>query len=574
MKILLLLFLGFFLLQAVRCRDGNRILLATLLAWLAVDPGWTVHRFVPPRLTVLVDDSKSMERPLFESDSTPVLQAVELTKRLPKLLGTDRYRIDVHRLSEIVPGTSPLGTAVKTLERQAPDAAALLLLSDGIGVDGPPLERIQTLPVPIYAVGFGATAPVPDLRWRTTDLSRTTFPGEPIRLTPVLEAVGFTTPIDVDVQLDELFSGAKIQAVLSRKIKIDPSTESSPVPLEWNVSEPGEHRFRLSVGKQPNEWIDANNRVEFSVVVEKEKIRVLLLDQTPRFEYRFLRELFRREPGFDLKTILLEADPRYVEQDPVALQPDAVDVSRFDVVIVGDIDPNSRIFMQLRQQWDAADAPQGLVHLPGRRFGMKGFEATPWTVGTDFTESTQPMIFRFTSETFGSLPPIFQAIQPQESAPAIQILAVTENDLPLIALRSLGRTTLLWCGTDELWRLRSVDGGTVYRDFWIRNVRTLAGKTSNPNEYQHVQPLRDASEKEFNRLVRNDDGMKKTAVAYEPFSESGVRKVLDQLPPGKPEIAETKRYPFIPRPLLFAAILGILVLMMINRKGRGYGIDV
>ena len=54
--------------------------------------------------------------------------------------------------------------------------------------------------------------------------------------------------------------------------------------------------------------------------VRKAKIKVLLVQEYPNFEYRYLTQLLKRDPTIDLRTVLQEADVEHSKQDASALR--------------------------------------------------------------------------------------------------------------------------------------------------------------------------------------------------------------------------------------------------------------
>ena len=63
-----------------------------------------------------------------------------------------------------------------------------------------------------------------------------------------------------------------------------------------------------------------NNRLARTIQVRKEKIRVLLVQAYPSFEYRFLRNMLRPRRNDRPHTVLQDADVEYTEQDKTALR--------------------------------------------------------------------------------------------------------------------------------------------------------------------------------------------------------------------------------------------------------------
>ena len=77
----------------------------------------------------------------------------------------------------------------------------------------------------------------------------------------------------------------------------------------------GERTFVLEIDPRPRELQVENNRIERVVTVRKEKIKVLLVESEPRYEFRYLKNYLEREETIDLSVVLLSSDPEYSEQD-------------------------------------------------------------------------------------------------------------------------------------------------------------------------------------------------------------------------------------------------------------------
>src|SRR5206468_1349151 len=115
-----------------------------------------------------------------------------------------------------------------------------------------------------------------------------------------------------------------------------------------------------------------NNRLERTVNVRKERLRVLLVDSEPRYEYRYLKNYLQREESIDLNVVLLSSDPEYSDQDKAALPtfPAAKDeLFAYDVVLIGDADPG---FMSQSQMQNLAEFVTekggGILFIAGEAF--------------------------------------------------------------------------------------------------------------------------------------------------------------------------------------------------------------
>ena len=134
----------------------------------------------------------------------------------------------------------------------------------------------------------------------------------------------------------------------------------------------GERTFILEIDKQPRELQAENNRIERVVTVRKEKIKVLLVESEPRYEFRYLKNYLEREETIDLGVVLLSSDPEYSEQDRSALPtfPAAKDeLFAYDVVIVGDADPGFLSHSQMQNLTEfVTEKGGGILFIAGESF--------------------------------------------------------------------------------------------------------------------------------------------------------------------------------------------------------------
>ena len=108
------------------------------------------------------------------------------------------------------------------------------------------------------------------------------------------------------------------------------------VPAEEN----GRREFTLSIEPLPEEHGTANNSASVAVEVMQDKLRVLLADRISRWEFRYLEQLFRRDEHVEFDKLLF--NPTVSATGPLsesrALPRDADSWSRYDVVILGDLE--------------------------------------------------------------------------------------------------------------------------------------------------------------------------------------------------------------------------------------------
>ena len=144
---------------------------------------------------------------------------------------------------------------------------------------------------------------------------------------------------------------------------------------------PGEITYILEVEPRPRELQTENNRIERTINVRKEKLKVLLVDSEPRYEFRYLKNYLEREETIDLSVVLLSSDPEYSEQDRSALPtfPAAKDeLFAYDVVLIGDADPS---FLSASQMQNLAEFVTekggGILFIAGENFDPLRYKGTP-----------------------------------------------------------------------------------------------------------------------------------------------------------------------------------------------------
>src|SRR5262249_27001081 len=147
-----------------------------------------------------------------------------------------------------------------------------------------------------------------------------------------------------------------------KDVTIEPGNKTVKVRLIHRPTEPGEKVFVIRVPVQEGEIDKENNTIERTIHVrEAKQIKVLYVEGYRRYEYHYLKTLLERESSrvkgnksVNLKVLLLDADADFNKQDRTALSAfptpfhkvdvhtNDADLWSYDVVILGDIDPEPR----------------------------------------------------------------------------------------------------------------------------------------------------------------------------------------------------------------------------------------
>ncbi|MBI3864456.1 MAG: VWA domain-containing protein [Planctomycetia bacterium] len=433
------------------------------------------------------------------------LQAAQIDELLPKL-----------RDVAVQGDQTRLGDALRDVLnglRGAPPSA-IIILSDGITTDGEKLSaaarNARQKSVPLYLVALGNADPVIDLELHNVLADDVAFVNDPVTFSYTLTGHGLsgrTTRVVLKKQVES--------AVLASQ-DVTVSDEGRPQKLEitYTPQAAGEIDLVLEAAALPKESNVKNNSESRHVSVRDEKIRVLVVDFLPRWEFRELKALLEREKTVELKTVLQDADPEYVQEDLSALPHFPVtreELYQYDVVIFGDVNLSylsSSVVENLRAF--VAERGRGVLFIAGQHHNPAQYRGTPLETllpidldglsvpGHDLplSESFRPemtvegrkgsSIFRFadsdqaSQEVWKFLPGLFWMVEARAIKPGAIVYAThpsraaARGKVPLIVTQHYGNGKVLFHATDELWRWRFRTGDVFYGRYWVHVIRYLS----------------------------------------------------------------------------------------------------
>ncbi|MBT4865355.1 MAG: VWA domain-containing protein, partial [Planctomycetaceae bacterium] len=223
--------------------------------------------------------------------------------------------------------------------------SAIVLLTDGITStnDADKLTGVTDLArsslVPIFVVGIGSEEPSRDLQLYDTLVDEVAFVGDPVIFSANIKAYEFKGET-VTIRLIDDRTGV---VLATKKLSAGEDGQAVRVELPYTPPTKGEFDYKLEAKPLPNESNVTDNVETRHVSVREDRIRVLLADSGPRYEFRYLKQLLERDKTVELHTVLQEADVEYAQEDETAL--DHFPVKReemldYDVVILGDLNPS------------------------------------------------------------------------------------------------------------------------------------------------------------------------------------------------------------------------------------------
>lgn len=482
----------------------------------------TIQRFVPtdkPTIAVLVDRSRSMETrdirvgddrsapPMTRNQASEPLLAEETWKAFH-----DRFEIAISPIATENGGMeSDLSAALQQTLEQHGSLRAVVLASDGDwNGTTPPVQvatKMRGMQIPIMAVPLGSSSRLPDLELVSFDVPTFGVVGKSVRLPITIES---SLPRDHVTQVELKVSDG---TVIKHQIQVGAMGRTSDA-IVWKAEDVGDYTLELTVPDHPEEVVMDNNKRQAPIAIREEKLKVLVIESLPRWEYRFLRNALSRDPGVDVSCLLFHPGLSKVgggNRDYIPSFPESLDqLSQYDVVFLGDVGiqegqlttEQTELIKGLVEQ-----QASGLVFLPG----IKGFQQT--LIGSPL-EPLLPVVFDEAQPTgWGSRTPSHFALtefgrnslltkladtsednmQVWEGLPGFQwhapvirakagtdVLAVHQESsnqygrLPLLVTRTFGAGKILFMGTEGAWRWRRGVEDLYHYRFWGQVVRWMA----------------------------------------------------------------------------------------------------
>ncbi|MEJ6561700.1 MAG: hypothetical protein QNK61_01330 [Akkermansiaceae bacterium] len=359
--------------QALEARRGHwllglRLTSLAVLAWILLEPVYSrfEERDIRREVVILIDSSASMNLTDDGQSATRselALAALERSGLKDELEGKVAIReVRAARralLSEddAVEGwdqaTDIAGALDEVMEQVPPDQlAGVVLLSDGRhnrpGSVEDAARRYGILDAPIAVIPSGSETPPKDAAIVSVRAPDSVYLGDRVRMAAKLKFDGYRG----QRAKVTLFSGD--EEIESREVAIPQDHHREEVRFRHVPDEGGIGDYRIVLSDLADERFDNNNEWSFKTVVTDARTNVLIIEGAPRWEFRYLRNLFYgRDQSIHLQSVLLEPD-RIVGQEikkvpasasrpfgdseATALPESEEEWRKFDVIIIGDLE--------------------------------------------------------------------------------------------------------------------------------------------------------------------------------------------------------------------------------------------
>lgn len=493
-------------------------------ALLLNQPEWTedYRSAEPPTFAVLIDESSSMQTrdvlsgadasvspgdPKTRAEAIQPLSDASFWKGLESKAKVAVTRFPAESTSDSTDLAKPLSAVLDN----ASNVIGVLVVSDGDWNAGEPpstvASRYRTMGIPVYGLPVGSTKRLPDVELLSVDTPTFGIVKKGVRIPFTIDS---SLPRDTTTQVVVTTSDGER---LTKDVRIRAMARTSDAVV-WTPMKEGDYTIKVEVPIGQGETISSNNTLSAPISIRQEKLKVLVVDTYPRWEYRYLRNALSRDPGVDVACLLFHPDldkvgggnRDYIKSFPETLE----ELAQYDVVFLGDvgIEPGQLTPEQCKLVKGLVEYQAGgLVFIPGSRGYSLSLAQTeletlmpvvlddtqPKGIGTktpmrmELTESGRRSLLTKLADTqeenvdvWMALPGFQWHASVARAKAGTEVLAVHESAvgaqgrMPLLVTKTFGTGKILFMGTDGVWRWRrGVEDKYHYR-FWSQVVRWMA----------------------------------------------------------------------------------------------------
>ncbi|MEI6210394.1 MAG: hypothetical protein WCR06_02085 [bacterium] len=277
-------------------------------------------------------------------------------------------------LSRIGPAPPPLskvetdisGVLLQRIEEESPfPMAGVLLVSDGRNLGATPLDTLTRAAalrsIPVYCAGVGSTEEPPDIAIRGAFAPPFAVAGVPLGVRTRIKTV-LPKPDKFDLALlaDEK------RVITNETLEINEQQEVERRLIQTPLAE-GLQRLTVRASSVDGEVVpQANNRLDWTIRIRPEPIRVLFLDWKPRWESRFVLNILSRLDYLDVNSIIVLSQPGSQLKRGVGKgfwPEDAGTLALYDLIILGDLPADALKQPEWKQLAEYVEAGGSLVML-------------------------------------------------------------------------------------------------------------------------------------------------------------------------------------------------------------------
>lgn len=355
------------------------------------------------------------------------------------------------------------------------------------------------VPMHIYGVGGSSTG---YLQLKDVPVQDTLFVEDIASVPFRWRASGFQNS---EVELSVTLNGKRVGD--PKRIRVKDSDDASEVfnftPQKSDAAITGKQELVASIRLISGDQVFEDKIVKNVRVVDR-KVKLLYVENAPRWEFKFLQRAFVRDRRVDASFIILAGDKRAMQAGPPfipAFPNTRKDLFDYDLIIIGDVE--AEFFTPEQRNWlkDFVSEGGGLVMIAGRENAPASYLNTPIAdlLPVDFraekfpidsdsrTEEFQPRLSDLGQRSammslsdspdenlriWRSLPGWYFHYPITKLKPgAVSLLdhpkeEADKKPMSLMAMHYYGKGLVLFCACEETWRWRYNEADKYFTRFW------------------------------------------------------------------------------------------------------------
>ncbi len=426
--------------------------------------------------------------------------------------------------------------------------AAIVILTDGRdnaskqGLNEVAREAAR-LKVPLHVYGVGSSA-VGRLALRDVVVPETFFVDDTVSVPVRLRSAGHR---DARAEIVVKLGGREVARKAFDLGEGDDLTETlSFVPTLADAAA-GKQELTTSI-RLVNDGDKPADELTRSVRVVDRKVKVLIVDSGPRWDFKYLQRALLRDRRVEARFWLSQGDKEAMASGPPFLPgfpANREELFAYDLLVLGDLPASALTTVQLEAIRDFVAEGGGLIHIAGRQAGPATYVGTPIAdvLPVEFSSQSFPIdaanrsasfrpqmtelgvrsaVLRLTDDpaenarVWKALPEIYWHYPVTRLKPAADALVVHPTSrtpdgkpMPLLASHYYGKGYVVFCGFDETWRWRYNEADKFFGRYWSQTIyvagvpRSLGTKLTQLS-LDNPDPLLGQTGQLYARLFKSD----------------------------------------------------------------------
>ncbi len=405
-----------------------------------------------------------------------------------------------------------VGDAVRGVisKKRGQPLAGVVLVTDGVSNSGVQPAGAAALAgqdrVPLYVYGVGITSPKDIIVAPEIIAQDVAFAKDEVPVAVRVRGMGM---IGQSVTLSVRMGDEKTE----KEVTFNGDGEQI-VNVSLTPQKPGDFVIEAAIAPRDEEVVKTNNTASKPVRVIDGKIKVLYVEQYPRWEFKYVQAALARDRRIEFKCLLIEADATiargkdspYLEEFPIRKE----DLFKYDCLIVGDVDPKFFSPTQMEAMGEFVSKFGGaMIMVAGKRYAPSAYRRTlfekmlPVEIESETSvalNANKPVKLELTAagksspmlrlaprelesfQKWAAMPPIFWVNKVARAKPAAEVLLVDSDQanatrygkMPVLAIGQYGMGQVMYMGTDNFWRWRKNAGDKYHAMLWGQIAQRLA----------------------------------------------------------------------------------------------------